>query len=274
MCHERLLTKAQEELDKIRDKTTYISCDPGSHLSLQIPTEKPTSEGASHTMLDRFSVTVELKVPRLPPTGQQSALLRFSSEEFARSRSRHQASLYLTSRGLLVPHTGIPLHGAAVPIVPDQWHVVTVTVDAVLESMVVYVDGKLSMEAVGQAELHLQHRLGVLGGDVRSRAGECVYVCVACVCVKYLCDVCVFPRSSARAKILHCIYAHRWQASAGPGRGRATRDHSPGAAGRAASTGRGYGRPRSYRRLQTCAGSPSEGCRGRGEAGRGRESNY
>lgn len=150
--------------------STYIKCEQGDSFTLQIPSSKGCAAKIESSRAVQFSVTMEVLFTRLPPKGQLAAMLRSMPEELSRSKHRHAASLYLTDQGLLAPHAGTADCVGAQKIGVEAWHVVTVCIDAAAERLVVYVDGKKSMEATGQKDLHLQKNLGVLGGGKQAQA--------------------------------------------------------------------------------------------------------
>jgi len=104
-------------------KHTFIQCDMASEISMNMPPRavdldpaspatrsedlaeqglaRQTSLAGSVPLSSDFSVTIEMKLLSLPPSGQLAALARFNSPDVASSmaRRRHMASLYLNSAG-------------------------------------------------------------------------------------------------------------------------------------------------------------------------------
>jgi hypothetical protein len=104
-------------------KHTFIQCDMASEISMNMPPRavdldpaspatrsedlaehglaRQSSLAGSVPLSSDFSVTIEMKLLSLPPSGQLAALARFNSPDVASgmARRRHMASLYLNSAG-------------------------------------------------------------------------------------------------------------------------------------------------------------------------------
>ena len=168
----------------------------------QAAAQQAAPGGASSPLSSDFSVTIEMKLLSLPPSGQLAALVRFNSPDSVSglARRRHMASLYLDSRG----HVGhnlqaLPLtDGAAIaggrqecnPVQKDddkmarpkvnlregRWIVLTACVEVAAGRMTTYIDGKLfsAEENLEPRDLSLGSKLVVLGGGkaAQSRGGS------------------------------------------------------------------------------------------------------
>mmetsp|Transcript_74193 Transcript_74193/g.197916 ORF Transcript_74193/g.197916 Transcript_74193/m.197916 type:complete len:218 (-) Transcript_74193:830-1483(-) len=114
-------SNAHEE-DQVKERSdpagkhTYLQCELGSDITVQVPPPSVDAEEAAvgessdatvtgsvaQPIAENFSVTVEFKIAGLPARGQLAALLRFSPPDMAQARRRHIASLYVNSEGNLV----------------------------------------------------------------------------------------------------------------------------------------------------------------------------
>eukprot|EP00457_Paulinella_chromatophora_P000666 gb/GEZN01000666.1/.p1 GENE.gb/GEZN01000666.1/~~gb/GEZN01000666.1/.p1 ORF type:complete len:1255 (+),score=253.94 gb/GEZN01000666.1/:412-3765(+) len=210
-CFERHQDREQNKRTRFLDGSRFLRCAKLTSFSIQFPVLKAGDETAgasavpmasSSSSLDlspgattlerctRYTLTLETQVLALPPSGQLSALLRFHSPEASRSRTRHQASLYLDADGRVgaqstlqrlasssssrLPKSQLSPPGARLKA--KTWSVITVVVNADTGKMKTYVNGELSVRATDlpSADLVLSHQLVVFGGGKRaeSRGGD------------------------------------------------------------------------------------------------------
>jgi len=125
-----------------------------------------------------FSVSLEIRLEKLPPKGHLQSLLRFSLPDLAQARRLHRTSVYLNGDGAIVGRAigkGGFVEGGN-RLVPGLWQIVTVTVKPEEGEMTTYVNGKVCHTATGldPADLRLHHKLVVLGGgrQAHSRGGD------------------------------------------------------------------------------------------------------
>eukprot|EP00808_Paulinella_micropora_P006835 g75373.t1 len=154
--------------------------DTGDISLLSKETADGQFEESTLGQLEVYTLTLEMKMLLLPPSGQLTALLRFNPSDAMHSRRRHQASLYLDEYGrigsLFTLHTSSPSEQLGVRLKVKAWSVVTIVVDARAGNMTTYVDGEVCMAAhdLSTADLVLWHQVVVFGGGKRaeSRGGE------------------------------------------------------------------------------------------------------
>eukprot|EP00457_Paulinella_chromatophora_P000002 gb/GEZN01000002.1/.p1 GENE.gb/GEZN01000002.1/~~gb/GEZN01000002.1/.p1 ORF type:complete len:6816 (+),score=1425.09 gb/GEZN01000002.1/:114-20561(+) len=200
-CYEKFNEREEQKRVRFFDKSTYVQCGGGCSLSVQIPvfSEAPASEDEAGSVskvvdvvqCDKFTLTVELLLEKLPPPGHLGTLFRFAPASLARARARHRASVYINSLGEvgdpeeLAPQEGVIEEPIGTKeeksemgrLKPGIWQVVTVVVDAPAGEMSSYVDGQLCRASTGldPTHLRLKHQLTVLGGGKVAHArGGCI----------------------------------------------------------------------------------------------------
>lgn len=210
--------KAYED-EQVKDRSdptgkhTFIQCEMASEINITMPpravdtdSDKETAEqtayraafgGAPASLSPDFSVTIEMKLLSLPPSGQLAALVRFTSPEVASAmaRRRHMASLYLDSRGQVghnlqaVHPTDVATSAAGLAsgssaqecktaqkdddkatnsqacLREGRWVVLTASVEVAAGHLTVYLDGKLiaAEQNLEPRDLSLGSKLIVLG---------------------------------------------------------------------------------------------------------------
>lgn len=154
---------------------TYIKCSNGCALTMQIPLA-----GGAHPDTKRFSISVELRLDKLPPKGHLQSLLRFTQPDVMQSRKILRTAVYLNGDGLVVAKpisTGGGTESCLARCRAMRWEVITVTVDPSAGCVRTYINGEecnLS-EGLDSSELALQHKVVVLGGGKQAHArGGCV----------------------------------------------------------------------------------------------------
>ena len=96
--------------------STFLRCSQGCSFSLQVP-----RAGGADPSSGKFTLTLEIRVDKLPPVGQQQALLRLTLPDLSKCSKTHCATLYLSALGDVMPMTSEgdgstqaqPLSGAA-----------------------------------------------------------------------------------------------------------------------------------------------------------------
>lgn len=169
--------KAKQENDAVDPAKypTFLRCSNACSFTLQVPVA-----GGAQPETGRFSVTLELRVDKLPPTGQLQSLLRFplpAATQAIDVEKVHRTSVYLNSSGIVVGRpvgTGGLAESAraSAKVLPDRWVILTVCVDPSAGRLRVFVDGEFSHESSGldPADLRLHHKIVVLGGGKQAHA--------------------------------------------------------------------------------------------------------
>lgn len=174
-CNKRWQKKKTEESRIYLDNETVIACQESCSFSLQvprgaIPVQADNPQTTQIVQTKHFSVSLELKLSKLPPKNVKCALIRFAPPEMSRTRRRHRSHVYLDYRGAVLTKEGDL--GTACLLKPETWHLVTVTVDSELGHVKAYVDG-VECSDTKHAELEectLRHKLIVLGGGKQAEA--------------------------------------------------------------------------------------------------------
>eukprot|EP01038_Epipyxis_sp_PR26KG_P004031 gene4031-5768_t len=166
-CYEG--DKRAQEFDR-RDCTkhsTFLRCLSGCSFTLQIP-----MQGGAHPGTGAYSLSMELRVEKLPPKGHMQSLLRFSIPDLTQARKLHRTSVYLNGDGCVV---GKPIESGGevesavtnkVRVRPAQWSFIFVSVNPEKGQLRSYVNGQLCHESVDldPVDLRLHHKLVILGG--------------------------------------------------------------------------------------------------------------
>ena len=128
-------------------------------------------------MSEDFTISMEVRLPKLPPPGHLQSLLRFSLPDIAQSKKLHRTSVYVRCDGRLL---GKPIlkdeppldNSTSTAMRPDTWHIVSIVVKPMAGQMTTYVNGKICMtfEDLNAADLALQHKIVVLGGGKQAHA--------------------------------------------------------------------------------------------------------
>jgi thiol-disulfide isomerase/thioredoxin len=103
-----------QEMDR-RDpekNPTFLRCQPSCSFTLQVP-----MRGGADRETGDFSLTLELRVQKLPPAGQLQSLLRFSLPDLTQSKRVHRTSVYLNGDGVVV---GRPLEKGGLIELPEE----------------------------------------------------------------------------------------------------------------------------------------------------------
>jgi hypothetical protein len=160
-----------------RDPTknpTYLRCSNLCSFTLQIP----TAGGIHGSVNGEFTISMEIRVEKLPAKGHLQSLLRLSLPDLSQSRRLHRTSLYLNGDGVIVSR---PMgNGGAVEdgrtMRAGVWHIISIAVKPEEGEMLSYVNGRLCHSASGldPADLRLHHKLVILGGgrQAHSRGGD------------------------------------------------------------------------------------------------------
>lgn len=112
-CVEADQKMKQAAIDDLSDKPTFLRCSALGSLTLQVPTA-----GGSDPHSGRYTVTLEIRLEKLPAAGQLQSLLRFplpDSSTLAVNKS-HFASVWINSEGVVA---GVPLVSQKAPKAPD-----------------------------------------------------------------------------------------------------------------------------------------------------------
>ncbi|KAJ8602501.1 hypothetical protein CTAYLR_001253 [Chrysophaeum taylorii] len=148
------------------NKPTYLRCDPGTGLLLQLPAKTFSREkkNIARPALAAYSLTLEIKLDRPPPRDSVSALVRVSHATTPRP-----ATLYVDSDGRLLAADGRAHHGAR--LLFKRWCVVTLVVDALDNNTLdAYVHGKPALSLAGLDDLKLGRDLALFCGDKLAHA--------------------------------------------------------------------------------------------------------
>jgi len=79
------------------ENATFLRCSIGCSFSLQIPVA-----GGANGKNGSYTISMELRFEKLPPTGKIQSLLRFTLPDLAKARNIHRASVYLNGDGYVV----------------------------------------------------------------------------------------------------------------------------------------------------------------------------
>lgn len=153
---------------------TFLRCSNSCSFTLQVP----TAGGLNGSVTGEFSVSLEIRLEKLPPKGHLQSLLRFSLPDLSQARRLHRTSVYLNGDGAIVSRAigkgGLIENGHR--LVAGLWQIITVTVRPEEGEMITYVNGKVCHIATGldPTDLRLHHKLVVLGGgrQAHSRGGD------------------------------------------------------------------------------------------------------
>jgi hypothetical protein len=136
---------------------------------MQVPTA-----GGADVETGQFSMTIELKLEKLPPAGHLQSLFRFSLPDLAQARRIHRTSVYINGDGVVV---GKPITtGGGTPegskIRSGFWQTITVVVDPEAGTLVTYINGVLCHTSTDleTSDLRLHHKFVVLGGGKQAHA--------------------------------------------------------------------------------------------------------
>jgi hypothetical protein len=194
---------------------TYLRCYNGCSFTVQIPTLSPivAPESVTHAKIaisGGFTVSMEIRVEKLPVKGQLTSLLRFSIPNVTQNRKKNVSNIYLDDKGRVVCNfpteksvpaqsffykksvlsspadkliddettTGLVMKDRDVVMRPGIWHVVSVSVIPESGSLCSFIDGELCHSFNGNCidgdSLKLQHKLTVFGGGKQSevRGGD------------------------------------------------------------------------------------------------------
>ena len=154
---------------------TFLKCSNGCSFTLQVP-----AAGGTHGSVNgHFTISLELRLVKLPPKGHLQSLLRFSLPDLAQARRLHRTSVYLNGDGVVVSKAlvkGGKASDDARVMRAGVWHTITVSVNPEEGLMTTYINGVLCHTAAGldPSDLRLHHKLVVLGGgrQAHCRGGD------------------------------------------------------------------------------------------------------
>jgi hypothetical protein len=153
---------------------TFLRCAGGCSFTVQIP-----SAGGADAQTGDFSVTLEMRIEKLPPKGNMQSLLRFTMPDATQARRIHRTSVFINPEGRVTGRallTGGEVDDKASKIIPGKWQFVTVVVQPEQNTLRTYINGALCHVAsdIDAADLRLQHKLVVFGGgkQAQSRGGD------------------------------------------------------------------------------------------------------
>ena len=142
---------------------TFLRCHNGCNFQIQIPHASgfyrpdDTENGLSFKN-NGFSITIELRVEKLPPKGQLLSLLRFSLPDVVQGRKKHNPSAYVDASGRVIcassksslgqvtessmkSEAPKPNHLNTMRI--NTWHIITLSVNPSEGYMKSFIDGEL-----------------------------------------------------------------------------------------------------------------------------------
>lgn len=171
-CFETLKEDLEETVTSLQSSETYLQCSkPCAGVSLQVP-RAAMGEGGDldikNVTLAQFTVSVEIKISKLPIGGEKAALLRFAPNKLSRPRKQKIANIYLDHEGQLqaslTQETKSDIH-----VKVKVWHLLSVAVDGDKGTVTMYLDGKRCGHVVmhndnDKEELPLRHSMVLLGG--------------------------------------------------------------------------------------------------------------
>ncbi len=167
-CYGDRITKEQDRRD-LAKTSTFLRCSNGCSFTMQVPTA-----GGGDDKTGQFSMTIELKLEKLPPAGHLQSLFRFSLPDLAQATRVHRTSVYINGDGIVV---GKPITiGGGVPegskIRSGFWQTITVVVDPEAGALVTYINGVLchTSNDLKASDLRLHHKFVVLGGGKQAHA--------------------------------------------------------------------------------------------------------
>jgi Ca2+-binding EF-hand superfamily protein len=114
--HKRI--QEMERRDPERNPT-FLRCQQTCSFTLQIP-----MRGGADPLSGDFTLTLELRVTKLPPKSQLQSLLRFSLPDLSQAKRVHRTSVYLNGDGVIV---GRPIEIGGEVIYPDPEPIVEET---------------------------------------------------------------------------------------------------------------------------------------------------
>ncbi len=161
--------KEQEKRD-VTKHPTFLRCANICSFTLQVP-----AVGGADPTTGNFTLSLDIRVPRLPPTGHLQSLLRFPLPDLTQARKLHRTSVYLNADGRVVGKplvAGGEVEGSKAKIRPGFWAVVSVSVQPMLGILKTYVNGELCHESIDldPSDIRLQHKVVVLGGGKQAHA--------------------------------------------------------------------------------------------------------
>jgi hypothetical protein len=153
---------------------TFLRCFNGCSFTLQIP-----SAGGADNMSGDFTLTLEMRIEKLPPKSSLQSLLRFTVPDISQARRVHRASVFLNSDGFVVCRA-LPNDTAtgdnSMKILLNKWNIVSIVVQPVQGTVRTYINGWLCNIAteLETADLRLHHKLMIFGGgkQAQSRGGD------------------------------------------------------------------------------------------------------
>lgn len=161
--------RKSQEHDR-RDVTklpTCLRCPTASYFSLQIP-----SIGGANTVTGQYTLSMEIRMSKLPLSGQYQSLLRFMSSD---SKKVNRASALLSNDGLVMSNiTSLPTEDDVKTfpkIRSGVWFVVSLVVDPSTGSFKSFINGKKSFEQnnIDPSELRLHNKMVVFGGGTQAQ---------------------------------------------------------------------------------------------------------
>ena len=182
-CYDSDRKIREIERRDLNKNPTYLKCSNSCSFTLQVP----TAGGLNGSINGEFSVTLEIRLDKLPPKGHLQSLLRFSLPDLAQARRLHRTSVYLNGDGAIVGRAlgkggfvdgkkddeGQSRNNA---VVAGRWQIITIAVKPEEGEMVTYVNGDVCHVSSGldPSDLRLHHKLVVLGGgrQAHSRGGD------------------------------------------------------------------------------------------------------
>jgi len=182
-CIDKAKKAAEQAALDPSNKPTFMHCEAGCSLLLQLPREllgddlpDAVDDDARSlaVQLQAFSVSIEMRLDALPPPECFLSLLKFSDP--SRSRRKNVANVFVDHEGRVMGQATLtpPEHKAV--ITKNWWHVVTIVVDSANGSMKTYVDGVpcLSESGARVVDLVMHAKLSMLGGgkEAEARGGQ------------------------------------------------------------------------------------------------------
>ncbi len=173
-CYDTDKRNKEEEKRDPSKHPTFLRCANLCSFILQIP-----ARGGANQTTGQFTISLELRVLKLPPTGHLQSLLRLPLPDLTQTSQMHKTTLYLNGDGRVVSAplaTGGEVDAKSAKMKPGYWAVVTAVVDPTKGTIITYINGKLCHEGVGldPTEIRLQHKIVVLGGGKQAltRGGD------------------------------------------------------------------------------------------------------
>lgn len=165
---------------------TFLKCHNVCSFTLQIP-----NQGGADLQSGDYTLSIDLRLSRLPPMGHLQSLFRFPLSDLELTRRLHRTSIYINSEGYVVARpiisTAVRSNNAGVSenenvktieeygkgkIKPAYWSVASIVVSPSAGTVTSYVNGifcHLSTD-LDPSDFKLNHKIVVLGGGKQAHA--------------------------------------------------------------------------------------------------------